>query len=178
MIPTTDPSKRTQSERIAADVAAFQAGGGQIKRLGPGEFGFDALTNKQRINPTVVDKERRAKALQEGKRSPAPKPPRPRRPVKVAAPRPPRPPKAAAAGARVRTAEMRRAAKGKPMGKPPHKANEIIALLQAKGPLRCRAIAEILGDNINTVGQRLWVMRERGQIASEGNRGNMRWKVK
>jgi hypothetical protein len=180
MIPTTDPSKRTESERLAADVAAFLSSGGEIKRLGPGEFGFDALTNKQRINPTVINKERRAKALQEGKGQVEPRPRRSRKPAKLPTPKAPRPPREPGdrVDARVRTAEMRRAAKGKPMGKAPVKSDAIVNLLRAKGPMNCRSVATTLVEPVTAVGQLLWVLRKRGRVESLGRRGNMRWKAK
>lgn len=153
MIPTTDPTKRAQAERIAADVEAFLAAGGTVKRLGPGEFGFDALTNKQRINPTVISGERKArKAALEAL-------PTPRKPDRVKLPKAPKPPAA-------------------PKFCPPGSQKARILEALKAGPLSAKFLAGMLGTSRQVANQQLTELRSRGMVKSVGrDRLRMVWMV-
>jgi hypothetical protein len=187
-----DPHEQLRAEHDAA-MQDYLARGGRIDVLPrgamatagwkPEDYALQSPKAKARtMRAREIAKEeqaarRRAKAAEPLPRTvkerPAPKPaaPKPAKATRKARPQPdPR--------IGTRTAEMRRAAMGKPRGKVPHKANAILALLQAKGPMRAREIAEALGDSTQTIGQRLWVMRKRGRITSKGSQGNMRWSAK
>lgn len=185
-----DPHENERAECDAA-MAAFLAKGGKIDRLPngamaasgwkPEDYDPSNPKTKQRSmrNREIAKEEqaarKRAKAAEPLPRDvkvlPAPKPKSP----KSQAAKPPRVPRP---DARIRSAEHRRARKGAPMGPEPVKANAVLALLQARGPMTAAAIAHALGDLPATTGQRLWVMRKRGKLESVGSRGNMRWKAK
>ena len=63
-------------------------------------------------------------------------------------------------------------------GRPSPKTDAIVALLQGQPPMRGRDIGNALGYTGSALRQRLWQMKENGQLLSHGCKGTMKWSLK
>lgn len=63
-------------------------------------------------------------------------------------------------------------------GRPSPKTDAIVALLTGKPPMRGRDIGKALGYTGSALRQRLWQMKESGQLLSHGCKGTMKWSLK
>jgi hypothetical protein len=153
-----------EAERADLDAAMrdYLARGGQVQRLAPGLCNWDALSNKAKINPTVVKRVRQPAQ----KRDPGHK-------VLADAPRVRAEPKP-----RVRKPKPRkeRTRNGPPAHRPGTLQHE--AWLALTTPMTARQLCDLKGWGMNTTMQRLTRLRERGLVVSTGSKGNMRWSAK
>lgn len=152
MFDTTSPELALLSKRINAEVSAFLAQGGQVDQIPPGQCNWDALTNRQKINPGVRLEDKSAKAAAV-KALPVPKA-RMRQPV-------------------VGKKRERNGPKLAPEG---GQKARILALL-AVGPMSPQSLANAIGTNRNVINGQLYGLRDRDMVEAFGPGRAKLWRL-